>query len=182
MYPEQGAAPRAAADLEHRIGAVVSRGGRPDLAQAGGPDVGAGLGRSGMTRAPLILFVGLAITTAVGIQASHQELTAPSPDDPGSPLNGLFDPNKNTKAAGYVFNELQFTDTTKAQVAARVEHVDLSGMTPAFIPDLFDLNADPSAIGPSTARSLSFTPKSGSLGLIQALPWGLSRCSTERIT
>ncbi|WP_022720715.1 TonB-dependent receptor [Rhodopseudomonas sp. B29] len=119
-----------------------------------------------------------AVTTAVGVQASHQELNAPSPDNPTSPINGLFDFNKNTKVAGYVFNELQFTDTTKAQVAGRVEHVDLSGMTPSIIPDLFDLNADPAAIGPSTARSLSFTPKSGSLGLIQALPWGLSASIT----
>src|SRR6195256_4627112 len=41
------------------------------------------------------------VTTAFGLQASHQQLTAPSPDDPGSPLNGLWDPNKNTKVAGY---------------------------------------------------------------------------------
>ncbi|UYO44007.1 TonB-dependent receptor [Rhodopseudomonas palustris] len=119
-----------------------------------------------------------AITTAVGVQASHQELTAPSPDDPGSPLNGLFDPNKNTKAAGYVFNELQFTNTTKAQVAGRIEHVELSGTTPAFVPEIFDLNTDPSAIGPATQRNLSFTPKSFSVGLIQALPWDLSASIT----
>ncbi|ABE41265.1 TonB-dependent receptor [Rhodopseudomonas palustris BisB5] len=118
------------------------------------------------------------VTTAVGVQASHQELTAPSPDDPTSPLNGLFDPNKNTKLAGYVFNELRFTESTKAQVAGRIEHVDLSGTTPAFVPGLFDLSTDPGAIGPATSRNLSFTPKSFSLGLIQALPWGLSASIT----
>ena len=75
-----------------------------------------------------------AVTTAFGLQASHQQLTAPSPDDPGSPLNGLWDPNKNTKVAGYVFNEFKFTETTKAQIAGRIEHVDLSGTTPSFIP------------------------------------------------
>ena len=50
-----------------------------------------------------------AVTTAFGLQAGHQELTAPSPDDPGSPLNGLWDPNKNNRVAGYVFNEFKFT-------------------------------------------------------------------------
>ena len=95
-----------------------------------------------------------AVTTAFGLQASHQQLTAPSPDDTGSPLNGLWDPNKNTKVAGYVFNELKFTDTTKAQIAGRIEHVSLSGTTPSFIPELFDLNANPGDIGPP-ARAIS---------------------------
>ena len=111
-----------------------------------------------------------AVTTAFGLQAGHQELTAPSPDDPGSPLNGLWDPNKNNRVAGYVFNEFKFTETTKAQIAGRIEHVNLSGTTPAFIPELFDLNANPADIGPPTARNLSFTPKSASIGLIQNLP------------
>ena len=111
-----------------------------------------------------------AVTTAFGLQASHQQLTAPSPDDPGSPLNGLWDPNKNTKVAGYVFNEFKFTDTTKAQIAGRIEHVDLSGTMPSFIPELFDLNTNPGDIGPPVARNLNFTPKSASIGVIQNLP------------
>ena len=108
------------------------------------------------------------ITTAVGIQGSHQEITAPSPDDPTSPLNGLMDPNRNTKVAGYIFNEFQFNPSTKAQIAGRVEHVNLSGTTPSVIPDLF---ADTTAIGGQTPRNLDFTPVSGSVGLIQNLPW-----------
>ena len=111
-----------------------------------------------------------AVTTAFGLQASHQQLTAPSPDDPGSPLNGLWDPNKNTKVAGYVFNEFKFSESTKAQIAGRIEHVSLSGTTPSFIPELFDLNANPGDIGPPVARNLNFTPKSASIGLIQNLP------------
>jgi iron complex outermembrane recepter protein len=114
-----------------------------------------------------------AITTAFGLQAGHQELTAPSPDDPGSPLNGLWDPNKNNRAAGYVFNELKFSETTKAQIAGRIERVNLSGTTPAFIPDVFDVNADPNSIGPATPRNLHFTPKSASIGLLQNLPYDL---------
>jgi iron complex outermembrane receptor protein len=82
----------------------------------------------------------------------------------------LFDPNKNNRVAGYVFNEFKFTDSTKAQIAGRIEHVSLSGTTPAFIPELFDLNANPGDIGPPTARNLNFTPKSASIGLIQNLP------------
>ena len=35
------------------------------------------------------------LTTAIGVQAAHQELTAPG-DDPTSPVNGLFDPNRTT--------------------------------------------------------------------------------------
>jgi iron complex outermembrane recepter protein len=114
-----------------------------------------------------------AVTTAFGLQAGHQELTAPSPDDPGSPLNGLWDPNKNNRVAGYVFNELKFSETTKAQIAGRIEQVNLSGTTPAFIPDVFDVNVNPASIGPATPRNLHFTPKSASVGLIQNLPWDL---------
>ena len=138
-------------------------------------------GRVEVQFAPLNLRFA-ALTTAVGVQASHQELIAPSPDNPGSPLNGLWDPNKNTKVAGYIFNEFKFGEITKAQVAARVEHVNLSGTTPAFVPDLFDLNVDPAAIGPATPRNLNFTPKSGSVGLIQNLPWNLAASITGQYT
>ncbi len=109
------------------------------------------------------------ITTAFGLQAGHQELTAPSPDDPGTLFNGLWDPNRNTREAGYVFNELKFTDTTKAQIAGRIEHVDLSGSTPDFPADFLP-DGNPQA---SIARNLHFTPKSGSIGLIQNLPYDL---------
>lgn len=109
------------------------------------------------------------VTTAFGLQAGHQELTAPSPDDPGTLFNGLWDPNRNMREAGYVFNELKFTDTTKAQIAGRIEHVDLSGSTPDFPADFLP-NGDPQT---SIARNLHFTPKSGSVGLIQILPYDL---------
>ena len=113
------------------------------------------------------------VTTALGLQAGHQELTASSPDDPTSPLNGLFDPNNNNRVAGYVFNELKFTDVTKAQIAGRIERVNLTGTMPGFVPDVFDLGVDPAGIGPATAHNLHFTPKSASIGLIHDLPWGL---------
>jgi iron complex outermembrane recepter protein len=109
------------------------------------------------------------VTTAFGLQAGHQELTAPSPDDPGTLFNGLWDPNRNTREAGYVFNEFKFTDQTKAQIAGRIEHVDLHGSTPDFPPDFLP-NGIPQF---STARNPSYTPKSGSVGLIQNLPGDL---------
>ena len=116
------------------------------------------------------------LTTAIGVQGGHQRLTAPG-DAPDSPVNGLFDPNKNSRVAGYIFNEFKFSNTTKAQIAGRIEQVNLSGMTPEFIPDTF---ADTTAIGPSTPRNLSFTPKSVSVGLIQNLPWELVGSATAQ--
>jgi iron complex outermembrane receptor protein len=109
------------------------------------------------------------VTTAFGLQAGHQELTAPSPDDPGTLFNGLWDPNRNTREAGYVFNEFKFTETTKAQIAGRIEHVDLFGSTPDFPADFLP-DGNPQT---SIARNLNFTPKSGSVGLIQNLPYDL---------
>jgi iron complex outermembrane receptor protein len=115
------------------------------------------------------------MTTSVGAQASHQKLTAPSPDDPGSVLNGLFDPNQNTRVAGYIFNEFKFSNTTKAQIAGRIESVSLSGaqlMFPGTNP-IFDVGAAPGSLGVPLARDLNFTPKSLSVGLIQNFAWDL---------
>ena len=109
------------------------------------------------------------VTTAFGLQAGHQELTAPSPDDPGTLFNGLWNPNNNNRVAGYVFNEFKFTDSTKAQIAGRVEHVDLHGSMPNFPPDFLP-DGNPQV---SIARNPSYTPASGSVGLIQILPYDL---------
>lgn len=109
------------------------------------------------------------VTTAFGLQAGHQELNAPSPDDPGSLYNGLFSPNTNNRVAGYVFNELQFTSTTKAQIAGRIEHVALHGSNLDFPADFLP-DGNPQF---STPRNPSFTPKSGSVGLLQNIPGDL---------
>lgn len=109
------------------------------------------------------------LTTAYGLQAGHQELNAPSPDNPGTVFNGLFGPNTNNRVAGYVFNELAFTPTTKAQVAGRIEHVSLNGSTPDFPADFLP-NGAPQA---NIARNPSYTPKSASVGLLQDLPGDL---------
>jgi iron complex outermembrane recepter protein len=99
------------------------------------------------------------LTTALGAQAGHQELTAPSPDNAG-----LWDPNHNTREAGYIFNEFKFSDTTKGQIAGRIEHVDLSGFGRSF---------PGGGVIVSTPASPSFTPKSASVGLIQNFAWDL---------
>ena len=109
-----------------------------------------------------------AVTTAFGLQAGHQELNAPG-DDPTALYNGLFSPNSNTRVAGYVFNELTFSESTKAQIAGRIEHVDLKGLTVDFPAD-FMPDGNPQF---SAARNRAYTPKSGSIGLIQNLPWNL---------
>jgi iron complex outermembrane recepter protein len=99
------------------------------------------------------------LTTALGVQGGHQELTAPSPDNAG-----LWDPNSNWRIAAYMFNEFKFSDTTKAQIAGRIERVELSGIGRSF-----------GAAGTmtSTPGSPGYTPKSVSVGLIQNLPWDL---------
>ena len=107
------------------------------------------------------------LTTALGVQAGQQRLTAPG-DTPG-PFSGLYDPNDNRRVAGYIFNEFKFGEWTKAQVAGRIEHVKLNGTTPDFPADLLPDGADLVA----AQRNLAFTPKSISFGVIQNLPWDL---------
>jgi iron complex outermembrane receptor protein len=109
------------------------------------------------------------VTTAFGFQAGHQELTAPSPDDPGALFNGLWDPNRNYRVAGYVFNEFKFSEQTRAQIAGRIEHVELHGSTPDFPADFLPDGTPQTSI----VRNPSFTPKSGSIGLLQDLPGGM---------
>ena len=99
------------------------------------------------------------LTTAIGVQGGHQELTAPSPDNAG-----LWDPNSNWRLATYIFNEFKFSDTTKAQIAGRIERVELSGIGRSF---------DAAGMMTSTAAFPGYTPKSVSVGLIQNLPWDL---------
>ncbi len=109
------------------------------------------------------------VTTAFGIQAGHQELSAPSPDNPGTLFNGLWDPNTNNRVAGYAFNEFKFTEATRAQIAGRIEHVELHGTTPDFPADFLPNGAAQAGI----ARNPNYTPKSGSIGLLQDLPGGM---------
>lgn len=115
-------------------------------------------GRAEVQFAPVNLRFAM-LTTALGIQGGHQTLNAPSPDGAG-----LFDQNTNDRIAGYMFNEFQLTRTTKAQIAGRIERVNLSGISRTFpAPGVME----------STPTDRSYTPKSASVGLIQELPWDL---------
>ncbi|RIK96736.1 MAG: TonB-dependent receptor [Proteobacteria bacterium] len=112
---------------------------------------------------------GARVTTALGVQGGHQDLTASSPENPGALYNGLFDPNSNSRVAAYLFNEFAFTPATRAQVAGRIEHVWLNGRMPDFPAGFLPDGAAQSALG----RDLSFTPISGSIGLLHDLPGDL---------
>lgn len=112
---------------------------------------------------------GVAVTTAVGVQGGHQDLTAASPENPGALYNGLFDPNSNSRIAAYIFNEFALTPSTRAQLAGRVEHVRLDGTMPDFPADFMPDGGLQAAI----ARSPAFTPVSGSIGLLHDLPGDL---------
>ncbi len=96
-----------------------------------------------------------------------------SPDDVGSPINGLWDPNTQHRVAGYIFNEFQFGPSTKAQIAGRVEHVNLSGTTPSVIPRISSILAPiPTAIGPQTpARPRTSRRRAGVSASSSNLPW-----------
>jgi iron complex outermembrane receptor protein len=104
-----------------------------------------------------------ALTTALGVQGSHQELTSPGL------AGGLFDPNRTTAAAGFLFNELRFTETLRMQLAGRIENVSIAGASPDFPADLIP---DGNELV-SVARSRDFTPMSGAAGLLKDLPLGL---------
>jgi iron complex outermembrane receptor protein len=89
------------------------------------------------------------------MQGLNQRLTAPGSE------GGLFDPNRTTSIAAFVFNEFRFSDTFRAQVAGRIEEYRVKGS----VPDLF---VDPLI---NIDRDLRFTPKSAAVGFLKDLPW-----------
>lgn len=97
------------------------------------------------------------LSSAFGVQAGHQRLAAPGVE------GGLFDPNRTNSVAGYLFNELRFSDTLRMQLAGRIENVNVKGTSP-------DLLVDPDT---ALQRNRSFTPVSAAVGVLQDLPFGL---------
>jgi iron complex outermembrane receptor protein len=97
------------------------------------------------------------LTTALGVQGMNQRLTAPGTE------GGLFDPNRTTSVAGFLFNEFRFSDTLRTQVSGRIEETRVKGA----VPDLF---VDPLT---NIERDRRFTPKSAALGFLKDLPLGL---------
>ncbi|MPZ56213.1 MAG: TonB-dependent receptor [Rhizobiales bacterium] len=104
-----------------------------------------------------------ALTSAFGVQASHQDLSAPGGE------GGLFDPNESTSAAAYLFNELRFSDTLRLQVAGRIELANVNGSSPSFPANFLPIGIDP----PALSRNRDFVPASVAVGLLKDLPWGI---------
>ncbi|MGE0196424.1 MAG: TonB-dependent receptor plug domain-containing protein, partial [Methylocystis sp.] len=91
------------------------------------------------------------LTSAFGVQGMHQILTSPGRE------GGLFDPNRTRSVAGYWFNEFRLTDTSRMQLAGRIEHATVSG---AF-PELLVSGEFPESViepGLQIARVRNFTP------------------------
>jgi iron complex outermembrane receptor protein len=106
------------------------------------------------------------LTSAFGVQGMHQILASPGRE------GGLFDPNRTRRVAGYWFNELRLSDTSRMQLAGRIEHATVSG---AF-PELLVFGEFPEFLiepGLQVARVRNFTPKSGAFGFLQDLPEGV---------
>jgi len=95
------------------------------------------------------------LTTALGVQGSHQRLTAPGVEA------GLFDPIDSRAIAFYLFNQFNVTESLRLQVAGRIETVEATGRTP-------DLFLDPTV---SFLYDRHFTPKSVAVGLLQDTPF-----------
>lgn len=131
--------------------------------------------RAEVQLAPLNLRFGV-LTVAAGVQASQQRLTASSPEDAGSILNGLFDPNRNTMVAGYLFNELRLNESLRMQLAGRIEANRVTGRAVEFPSTVFDI----AGLAPSTERARHFVPASLSFGVIKDLPWGVSASFTAQ--
>jgi iron complex outermembrane receptor protein len=84
-------------------------------------------------------------------------------------LGGLLAPTRTDTAAGFVFEQIQFTDTLKLQAAGRIESHLVKGMAPSFPADFLP---PPNTFTEEVARR-SFAPKSGSVGLLKNLPWDM---------
>jgi iron complex outermembrane receptor protein len=98
-----------------------------------------------------------ALTIAVGAQMSREKLDAPGIE------GGLFDPNKTSSVAGYMFNELRFNATQRMQLSGRIESYNVKGM----VPDLF---VDDSV---NIWRDRQFMLLSGAVAFLQDLPGDL---------
>ena len=93
-----------------------------------------------------------ALTTALGVQASRQELTAP-----GAGAAACSIRTETTSVAGFMFNEFRFTDTLRMQLAGRIEHVHGERLVAGFPGRL---RSRPAASSSASTRSRDFTPKS----------------------
>ncbi|MDB5657228.1 MAG: putative TonB-dependent receptor precursor [Tardiphaga sp.] len=104
-----------------------------------------------------------ALTGSSGIQASNRQLGT------RGTLGGLLAPTNTDAVAGFVFEQLQLSETLRLQAAGRIEQISVSGLAPVF-PSNF---LPPPNIFSESAAARDFAPKSFGIGLLKDLPWDM---------
>ncbi|MDB5634763.1 MAG: TonB-dependent receptor [Tardiphaga sp.] len=104
-----------------------------------------------------------ALTGNWGLQASNRKLGT------FGSLGALLAPTNTDTVAGFVFEQLQLTETLKLQAAGRVEGLSVSGQAPTFPANFLP---PPGTIS-ETAATRDFAPKSFSIGPLKTLPWDM---------
>jgi len=116
-------------------------------------------GRAEIESVPVATAFG-ALTSTAGIQVSNRQLAGISFEG-----DNLLEPNTTDSIGGYLFEELRLTSALRLQASGRVENDNVSGSMYADI-----MNPLPDSL---VAERKSFTPVSGSLGLLYDLPHGI---------
>src|SRR5262249_54895233 len=113
-----------------------------------------------------------ALISTWGAQFDHQQI------DTSGDAGSLLGQARTNRAAAYTLNELWFTDTLRAQWAARVENVRIDG-TAGIFPTALVPPPDNPTLSP---QALGFTPSSISFKLIKDLPsWMQASATIQRI-
>ncbi|MGH6934841.1 MAG: TonB-dependent receptor, partial [Methylocella sp.] len=116
--------------------------------------------RAELQQTPLATAFGV-LNGALGVQAGNRAIST-------SGAETLLLPSLRRAFAGYIFEELEFTNTTRIQAAGRIEY-DIVGGTAGIFPG----NFLPPGYPFKTQTARSFLPLSASIGLQQDLPWGM---------
>jgi iron complex outermembrane receptor protein len=127
--------------------------------------------RAEMQFLPMATPLGTLIST-VGGAFDHQQI------DTSGDAGSLLGSARTNRGAGYLINELWFTDTLRALLAGRVENVRLDGTAGIFPPALVPPPDNPTL----SLQSLGFTPASISFKVLQDLPsWMQASATLQRI-
>jgi iron complex outermembrane recepter protein len=104
-----------------------------------------------------------ALTGNWGLQASNRKLGTQGT------LGGLLAPTNTDAVAGFVFEQLQLSESLKLQAAGRIESISVSGLAPVFPANFLP----PLDMFSQSAAARDFAPKSFSVGLLKNLPWDM---------
>ncbi|MCI0350316.1 MAG: TonB-dependent receptor, partial [Acidobacteriales bacterium] len=100
------------------------------------------------------------LSGALGVQAGNRAIAT-------SGAETLLLPSLRRALAGYIFEELELTSTTRIQAAGRIEYDNVGGTA-----GLFPANFLPPPDEPAANQAVrTFLPLSASLGLQHGLPW-----------